>query len=101
VLATIITPIDQAEAFVAVTVDASLHHPRCRRVAQSMGRDISSKLGKPDCGLEGGFDRLHALAVPLEKVLMHDALGDPNSPELSEQGQRSISAIGTKRTSKG
>jgi hypothetical protein len=49
-----------------------------------MGRDIFRKLGKSDCGLEGGFDRLHALAVPLDKVLMHDAFGHP-SAQMSKQ----------------
>jgi len=39
-------------------VDARLHQPSCRRVAQSVGRDISSKFCEPDCGLEGSLDRV-------------------------------------------
>ena len=55
-------------------------------MAQRVGRHISRKFGQPDRRLEGGLDRLHALAVPLDKVLMHDALGRP-SAQMSEQAR--------------
>jgi hypothetical protein len=64
-------------------VDAGLHQPRSCRVAQRVGRDIPRKLRKPDRGLEGSLDGLHPLAVPLDKVFMNDALGDP-SAQMSE-----------------
>src|SRR4029079_15776312 len=58
-------------------INAVLHEPGCRRVPQSMRRDVAAHATQTKGRLEGGFHRFYRLTVPLNEVLMNEPFGRP------------------------
>src|SRR5262245_2914902 len=69
-------------------VDAVLHQPGRRGVAQGMRTDASAHLGQAQRGLERSLHRLYRPPVPFHEILADEAFRDPAAPMGEAAGRQ-------------